>query len=80
MLEFEYQNIISHWSKEYGISFSELQRKILIDLYEKALVSEHFKNVDFDIFTQNVFKQKFYNDKYPGLDVFGGAYSRRAQN
>jgi hypothetical protein len=80
MFEFEYNNIITRWSSEYGIEFNELQRNMLINLYEKAIEAPKFKKLDFEKFAENIFKQKYYKDKYPGLDVFGGAYSRISQN
>jgi len=80
MFEFEYNNIITHWSSEYGIEFNQLQRNMLINLYEMAIAKQKFEKLEFEEFAKNIFKQKYYKDKYPGLDVFGRAYSRVSQN
>ena len=80
MIKIDYNIIIDKWSTEYGIEFSTPQRNMLINLYESAIVSKKFKELEFSSFTENVFKQKYYKEKYPGLDVFAGAYSRISQN
>jgi len=69
MFDFEYQNIIDYWTKEYGIYMSMDDRNYLITTYEKAL--EKFdKDIDFDKIVQNMCLKKYLDDKYGGLGVW----------
>lgn len=69
MFDFEYQNIIDYWSKEYGIYVSMKHRKYLIDVYEKALKTYH-KDIEFDTMVQSMCMKMYLDDKYGGLDVW----------
>jgi hypothetical protein len=80
MLDFEYNIIIDRWSEEYGIDYTEHQRNFLITTYKKAITDTRFSGLQFESFTQNIFRQKYYSNKYPGLDIFRTAYSIPGQN
>ena len=80
MLEFEYNNIINRWSDEYGIKFTDKQRTFLITIYKSATTDDRFSGLEFDTFAHNIFRQKYYSKKYPGLDIFARAYSISSQN
>lgn len=80
MSTFEYDDIIDYWTTEYGIEFNEWQRGALIRMYQKSQTIDVFKDLGFDAFTKNVVRQKFYDAKYPKLDIFGRAYSKINQN
>ena len=69
MFDFEYQNIIDYWTKEYGIYMSMSDRKYLIDVYEKAL-SVYHKDIDFDKIVQNMCMKMYLDEKYGGLGVW----------
>lgn len=80
MQEFEFDDIISHWTSEYGVELEYKERNQLIRLFETATALPQFKSLSFDNFIKNVIRQKYYDDKYPGLNLFSAAYSIVSQN
>lgn len=80
MLNSQYETIINYCSKEYGIEFNDIQKKLLITLYEHVINDNRFNTLKFESFADSVFKRKHYELKYPGLDIFTTAYAIHSQN
>lgn len=77
MYDFEYNNIIDHWSKEFNIHVGDTDRTKIINLYEieESKATEADIDLDFDMVCHQVLLRSYCMDKYPQLNLFDTVYS-----
>lgn len=75
MLDFEYQNIIDYFSKEYHVYFSEKKRQSLIELHKDLEENVKSDLVDFNSLCEQIMIEEYLNDKWPTLDLYNSMFS-----
>jgi hypothetical protein len=78
MYDFEYNNIMDFWSKEYHIHIDTEDRTKLIKLYEMEL--DNRPELDFSNLCQHLVLQVYCMTKYPKLNLFEAAFAPWALN
>ena len=78
MYDFEYNNIMDYWSKEFHIHISTENRNSIIRLYEMGL--KHKPKLDFNFLCHHMMLQVYLTTKYPELELFDSVFSKWAMN
>lgn len=80
MYDFEYNNIIDYWSKEFHIHVPEKSRGDIIKSFE--LNDDYFKDIDldFNLFCEHLMLKEYCSSKYPYLNLYDYAFSIWAMN
>ena len=80
MLEYEYNNIIDYWSKQFKLYVRTKDRKSIVKLYEDHQTQFDDRSLDFSDICQHVLMQSYCENKYPGMHLYENTFSYWARN
>lgn len=80
MNTYEYEYIIDKWTNRYNLEINPLHRPALIESYQQLITLPEYSNLSFDSFTKQLVRKRYYDKKYPFLDLLEAAYSIPSQN
>ena len=75
MLDFEYQNIIDYYTKEYHVYLSATRRDSLIGLHKDLEENAIDGLIDFNLLCENLIIEEYLMVKWPTLDLYNTMFS-----
>ncbi len=78
--DFEYNNIIDHWSKQFNVFVKTEDRYSIIQMYEANSQLQPDTPVDFSHVCYHVIVHNYCTMKYPKMKLYENIFSKHALN
>lgn len=78
--DFEYNNIIDYWSKQFNVFVKTEDRESIIKMYEVNSQLTENSEVDFSHVCYHVIMHNYCVMKYPTLNLYESVFSKHALN